>query len=256
LAVVATLGAAPVANAADMREMPVNAPAQRERVLLPDAIGAGAAIHQMVTVSARGWSSPTATLKAWSRLDDGSWTLVHGPVAVKIGYGGWVIAADRQQSTGTTPAGRFRVPFAFGRWASPGTDLNYRRVDGNDWWPYEPRDPATYNIYQAHKAKSSHWRAEKSEHLNAYRHQYGYAIVVGFNLPSGIHYSPQRHQMVATNQADRHRGGGIFLHVQDDGPTAGCVSMRAAEMRWLLRWVDPSQRPRLVMGPHDYIVNL
>jgi L,D-peptidoglycan transpeptidase YkuD (ErfK/YbiS/YcfS/YnhG family) len=223
---------------------------------LPDAIGARAKVRQMITVSARSWDSRHATLKAWQRAEDGSWLLAGGPFRVVIGYGGWVVAAERVQSTGTTPAGRFTMPYAFGRYADPGARLQYRRVDGNDWWPYEPRDPATYNVYQFHKAPTTHWRRDKSEHLDSYTKQYGYAIVIGFNLPRGIHYSAVRRQWVADDRAYKHRGGGIFLHIRGDGYTAGCVAMSRSQMRWLVQWVRPSAHARVVMGPHDYIVSL
>ena len=88
-----------------------------------------------------------ATLSAWER-DDGGWHRVHGPVTVRLGWNGWVPAGTRRQDTGTTPAGKFTMPEAFGNRADPGARLPYRQVDGDDVWPYEPRDPATYNIYQ------------------------------------------------------------------------------------------------------------
>jgi L,D-peptidoglycan transpeptidase YkuD (ErfK/YbiS/YcfS/YnhG family) len=210
----------------------------------------------MVTVSARSWQARYASLKAWQRRADGSWQLAGGPYRVVIGYGGWVIGRERVQGTGTTPAGRFTMPFAFGRYADPGARLAYRRVDGNDWWPYEPRDPATYNVYQPHKARTTHWRAGKAEHLDSYTRQYGYAIVVGFNQPHDVHYSAVRRQWVADDRAHKHRGGGIFLHIRGDGYTAGCVAMSRAQMRWLVQWVRPRAHPRLVMGPRDYIRSL
>ena len=58
-----------------------------------------------------------------------------------------------------------------------------------------------------------------------YYNQYAYGVVVGFNLPSGIHYSHRKRQWVADHRADTRRGGGIFLHVNGTGSTAGCVSM-------------------------------
>ncbi len=234
---------------------PNHAVAEHHPTLLPEAIGARPSVRQLVTVSSADFGSTTATLKAWRRTTDGRWVLVRGPVPVVIGYGGWVVAADRRQNTGTTPAGRFRMPAAFGRLPDPGAELRYRHVDGNDWWPYEPRDPATYNIYQAHRAAQTRWRPTFAEHLDHYTEQYGYAIQVGFNLPGGVHYSRLRHQWVATRRADTTRGGGIFLHVKGDGLTAGCVAMDRPVMRWLLTWLRPSADPRLVMGPHDYIVS-
>lgn len=221
---------------------------------LPEAIDPHSRVRQLITVSSPDWSATTGTLRAWRRPAGGEWVLVHGPVSVVLGYSGWVRAADRKQSTGTTPAGVFSLPSAFGRLADPGAGLVYRQFDGNDWWPYEPRDPATYNVYQFHKAASTRWRADYSEHLADYPDQYAYAIVVGFNLPSGVHYSAVRDQRVARDRADTSRGGGIFLHVADDGLTAGCVAMPRSDVRWLIRWLNPQRHPRVAMGPHDYLV--
>jgi L,D-peptidoglycan transpeptidase YkuD (ErfK/YbiS/YcfS/YnhG family) len=220
---------------------------------LADRIDVPPRTRQMVTITSRGWQAERAWLRAWRRTPDG-WVLVRSKIRTRIGYGGWVPARQRVQSTGTTPAGKFRLPSAFGRLADPGTELRYRKFDRNDWWPYEPRDPATYNVYQRHKAAGTHWRADKAERLADYPHQYAYAVVVGFNLPSGIHYSRKRQQWVADNRADTDRGGGIFLHVHGDGLTAGCVSMRRAQVRWLLRWLRPEAAPRVVMGPRRFVV--
>lgn len=221
---------------------------------LPAAINPPDRVRQLVTISSPAWSSTSGTLRAWRRPAGGEWVQVRGPVPVVLGYSGWVKAADRQQSTGTTPAGMFTLPSAFGRLADPGARVPYRRYDGNDWWPYEPRDPATYNVYQLHKAASTQWRADYSEHLADYFDQYAYSIVVGFNLPSGVHYSATQKQRVASERADTSRGGGIFLHVADDGLTAGCVAMPRPDLRWLIRWLNPDRHPRVAMGPHDYLV--
>lgn len=220
---------------------------------LPELIGASRRVKQMVTVTSPGWSSTTGTLKAWHRDGNGGWQLARGPFPVRLGYHGWVRAEQRRQSTGTTPSGRFRMPYAFGRLANPGAHLGYRRFDRNDWWPYEPRDPATYNVWQWHRAATTHWRADKSERLWDYPTQYAYGIVVGFNLPSGVRYSHRKRQWVADHRADTRRGGGIFLHVNGTGPTAGCVSMSRVQMRWLIRWIRPTGHPRLVMGPYGYV---
>jgi L,D-peptidoglycan transpeptidase YkuD (ErfK/YbiS/YcfS/YnhG family) len=51
-------------------------------------------------------------------------------------------------------------------------------------------------------------------------------------------------------------GGAIFLHVNGDDDTAGCVSVSPRRMRKLLRWFEPDREPRIVMGPKDEIENL
>ncbi|QHC20619.1 L,D-transpeptidase family protein [Streptomyces sp. GS7] len=45
------------------------------------------------------------------------------------------------------------------------------------------------------------------------------------------------------------RGGGVWLHVDHDGPTQGCVSLKPEVMRQLLRTLDPALHPVVVMGP-------
>jgi L,D-peptidoglycan transpeptidase YkuD (ErfK/YbiS/YcfS/YnhG family) len=210
-------------------------------------------VKQLVTVTNRRWSGTTATLRAWRRRGD-SWTLVRGPVRVSLGWNGFVRAADRRQSTGTTPAGRFAMRSAFGTRADPGSLLPYREVDGNDFWPYEPRDPATYNILQPSKAPTTSWRPDYVERLADYEVEYAYSIVLGFNLPRGVRWSEERRQYVARRVADVDRGGGIFLHVKENRYTAGCVSAPLRQVRWLVRWLDPELRPKVVMGPRPWVV--
>lgn len=220
---------------------------------LPSYLSTPARVQQLVTVTSRGWGSTRAQLSAWRRSGD-TWHRVRGPVTVRLGWAGWVPAAKRRQSTGTTPAGRFAMREAFGNRADPGARLPYRHVDGDDVWPYEPRDPATYNIYQPFRAGTSHWRADYRERLSRYGYEYAYAVVLGFNLPGDVHWSGRRHQYVARQPADTRRGGGIFLHVQRSRHTAGCVAGPLRDVRWLVRWLDPTLHPQIAMGPRDWLV--
>jgi L,D-peptidoglycan transpeptidase YkuD (ErfK/YbiS/YcfS/YnhG family) len=218
-----------------------------ERIDVPRGVG------QMVTVTSPRWSDTEAQIRVWRRRGD-SWHLVRGPVRASLGWNGWVRAGQRRQSTGTTPAGRFTMTSVFGTRADPGSRLPYRRVDGDDVWPYEPRDAATYNILQPSKASTTTWRADYVERLADYPYEYAYSIVLGFNLPRGVRWSDRRRQYVAREPADTARGGGIFLHVKQKRYTAGCVSAPIKQVRWLVRWLDPELRPRIVMGPRDWVV--
>ena len=220
----------------------------------PSDISLGADVHQLITVTNSGWSATRATLYAWRKGADG-WHRVRGPVIVRLGWNGFVRASQRKQGSGETPAGKFRMPRAFGNRVDPGTRLRYRHVDSNDVWPYEPRDPATYNILQPFQASTSHWRKDYRERLASYGVEYAYAVVIGFNLPHGVHWSARRHQHVASQRADTRRGGGIFLHVQHSRNTAGCVAGPLSQIRWLTRWLDPAQHPRIVTGPSTWVKN-
>jgi L,D-peptidoglycan transpeptidase YkuD (ErfK/YbiS/YcfS/YnhG family) len=220
---------------------------------LPDRLALHPAVKQLVTVTNSRWSDTTAVMRVWRRRGD-SWRLVRGPVRASLGWNGFVRARHRRQSTGTTPAGRFSMRSAFGARRDPGGRLPYRRVDRNDHWPYEPRDPATYNIWQPHKAAGTRWRPDYAERLAGYPVEYAYSVVLGFNLPRGVHWSRTRRQYVARQPADTRRGGGIFLHVKEKRYTAGCVSAPLRHVRWLVRWLDPVLRPRIVMGPRPWVV--
>jgi len=238
---------ASVSAAAQVRRAPVLA----ARIRVP------ARVRQLVTIASDGWDDRTAQLRAWSRGPSGRWVLRRGPMPVVTGYNAWRRAKVRVQGDGTTPAGKFPLPFAFGALPDPGTRMEYRRFDRNDWWPGDPRDPATYNVWQYHRAMPSRWRASYSERLWDYRSpQYQYGFVVGFNPARGVRYSPARRQRVASTPADTRRGGAIFLHVRGSGYTAGCVGIDRAQLRWLLRWARAGARPWVAMGPYRYLTRL
>ncbi|MCW2794078.1 MAG: secreted protein, partial [Nocardioides sp.] len=137
---------------------------------------------------------------------------------------------------GTTPLGTYTLPSAFGthvradRWSLP-----YRKVRPGDFW-VEDNASAFYNRYRNQRQGGFRWRlpvtAENgSERLTDYPQQYEYSIVTGFN-----------------QRQVRHRGAGIFLHVNGGGATAGCVSAP----RWFLRramvHLDPDQVPVIAIG--------
>ena len=44
------------------------------------------------------------------------------------------------------------------------------------------------------------------------------------------------------------KGSGMFLHAQTGGPTIGCVSLRKAELRAVLRWLRPGAAPMIAIG--------
>lgn len=211
--------------------------------------------RQVIVVTAPSWRSTTATLRAYERDDNGTWTVTMDATPTYLGYGGLAPAATRRQGTGTTPAGTFDVLRSFGRSPDPGTRLPYRRVDRDDAWTYNPRVPATYNLFQdADVSWTSYGRYV--EMLWSYGRQYDYVAVLDYNLPGGTVTRDARGVRRTSEPANTRAGGGIFLHVSKGEPTAGCIAIERSRMRDLMRWLDPAADPVLVVGPLDEITRM
>ena len=207
--------------------------------------------RQVIVVTGSSRTSTYATLRTYERGTDGTWRQKFAPMAARIGYGGWVWAAQRVQDTGKTPAGTFRITEAFGLAADPGTRLSYRKVDGNDYWVGDRRDPRTYNLYEPAATAKRTWRIAEAERLAAYPTQYAYAAVIDFNRPaaSSVRFDAAHQEYVTGKPSAIGRGSAVFLHVNGKGSTAGCVSVTRANLVPVLRWLDPAKKPRIVMAP-------
>ncbi|MFI9026501.1 L,D-transpeptidase family protein [Streptomyces sp. NPDC053560] len=72
---------------------------------------------------------------------------------------------------------------------------------------------------------------------------FDYVIAIDYNRVAGSSPLDTRRPEGAA------KGGGVWLHVDHDGPTQGCVSLKADKMRELLRTLDPAKHPVIVMGP-------
>jgi L,D-peptidoglycan transpeptidase YkuD (ErfK/YbiS/YcfS/YnhG family) len=154
----------------------------------------------------------------------------------RIGYGGLVVGHRRRQNTGTTPMGTYALPWAFGMHARDDAwKLRYRKVRQGDFW-VQDNASAYYNRFRNQRQGGFRWwlpssDPNSSERLTDFRSQYEWAIVMGFN----------------TGQV-RHRGSGIFLHVNGSGATAGCVSAPRRFVAALMRRLDPDHRPVIAVG--------
>jgi L,D-peptidoglycan transpeptidase YkuD (ErfK/YbiS/YcfS/YnhG family) len=170
-----------------------------------------------------------------------------------VGSGGLMPARQRLQNTGTTPAGVFTLPLAFGAGPGSAVRLPYHRITPSSYWPYDPRDPRTYNVLQAKRSPNARWRddGQWSERLVDYGRAYRLAVVVGYNLPGALYRDRPTGEWRARERADIRKGGGIFLHVHRNRPTAGCVAVSLRQMRAITRWLDPDANPRIVIGTAD-----
>jgi L,D-peptidoglycan transpeptidase YkuD (ErfK/YbiS/YcfS/YnhG family) len=187
--------------------------------------------RQVVTADhTSGWH---AHLALW-RLRNGRWERTASASDGRTGYGGLVRGTHRHQGTGTTPLGTYGLISAFGTHARLG-HLPYRRIGRGDFW-VEDNASRYYNRCRNQRQGGFRWRLPTSaqngsERLTDYPTQYEYAIVTSFN-----------HQQI------RHRGAGIFLHVNGSGATGGCVSGPRPFLRTVLARLRPALHPLIAVG--------
>ena len=189
--------------------------------------------QQVVTVNYTDGYRARVTF--WKRTDTG-WRARFSADDGRIGYGGLVRGTKRQQGTGTTPLGTYALPWAFGM--GPADDrwkLRYRQVESGDFW-VQDNESAYYNRYRNQAEGGFRWwlptsDPDSSERLTDFRQQYRISVVTDFNI-----------------KQVRHRGAGIFLHVNGSGATAGCVSAPGVFMDKLMRVLDPSRVPVIAVG--------
>ena len=189
---------------------------------------------QVVTVDhTRGYH---AHLGFWT-LRNGRWRQVYDVRDGRIGYGGLARPRHRVQGSGTTPLGTVRLISAFGRHPrGDGWDLSYRRIQRGDYWVEDNRS-RFYNRYRNKAQGGFRWwlspsAVNSSERLLDFPREYEFSVVTSYNYTTQV----------------RHRGAGIFVHVNGDGATAGCVSAPRWFLRGLMARLDPRQVPVVAIG--------
>lgn len=71
---------------------------------------------------------------------------------------------------------------------------------------------------------------------------FDYVVAINYNRVAGV--TP----LDKDRPLGEARGGGIWFHVDHGGPTHGCVSLSEDHIRELLRMLEPSMHPVVVMG--------
>jgi L,D-peptidoglycan transpeptidase YkuD (ErfK/YbiS/YcfS/YnhG family) len=201
--------------------------------------------RQVIVVTAPKWSATEGTLATYEKRG-GTWQVVQPSMRTQLGYGGLVRGDKRRQGTGTTPTGVYEILNGFGRKPDPGTKLDYTQVDRNDAWPYNPKVPSTYNVFQN---VDRSWKSYGGyvEHLWDMGYQYDYVAVLDYNLPEGPISTGAKGVRRSAEPPDTRRGGGIFLHVDNGKKTAGCIAIKKKEMREIMQWLDPKKDPVIVI---------
>jgi D-alanyl-D-alanine dipeptidase len=178
--------------------------------------------RQLVVVTTLSDTSTTGTLRRYDR-HDGRWQQAGAAVPVIVGRTG--VAEAKHEGDGKSPAGSFAIGPAFGFAPSaPEIRMPYRALTPRTECVDDTASPF-YNRIVERDASSSWTSSEKMRQVGVYK----WGAVIDYN-------------------AKRTPGAGscIFLHIAGSGPTAGCTSLREADLLDLLHWLDPSARPRIV----------
>lgn len=180
---------------------------------------------QLIVVTADGMHTRYATTSTYEK-NGNAWNKVLSGIGTLIGENGMVYADSRVQDTNTTPAGLFDMGFTFGWASNPGTAMEYKQADSNSYWD-ENSGSATYNRWVEGNPGGD------NEQL-ATEPLYKYAAVIEFNW----------------NQVPN-RGAGIFLHIKPGHYTAGCVGIDEGSLVSILKWMNPSKNPKILIIPQS-----
>jgi L,D-peptidoglycan transpeptidase YkuD (ErfK/YbiS/YcfS/YnhG family) len=175
------------------------------------AVPSGVHAAQVVVVRSSG---SDATIRA-CRRSGSHYLLSLGPYAGHVGLHG--VSADKQEGDLRAPAGVFPLLGGFGVRSNPGLDGSWLTVDSHDVW-VDDSSSALYNTHQRTPADGRWTSAEPMDQSPVY----DYAQVIGYNLAR----TPGR-------------GSAIFLHLDHQGGTEGCVSVTMSGLIAIMRWERP-----------------
>ncbi|MFG3382630.1 hypothetical protein [Streptomyces sp. NPDC047999] len=147
---------------------------------------------------------------------DAPWTRVLGPWPAHNALRGWT--PDHTEGDLRTPIGVFGLGDAGGLLPDPGTLLPYDQDEdfgiSGEGFLGEPLEGS-----------------------------FDYVVAIDYNRVPGT--TP----LDAERPLGEERGGGVWIHVDHQGPTQACISLALDHMRELLRALDPAGLPVIVMGP-------
>ena len=183
-------------------------------------------------MTSSGYGTSYATLTAFSRTASG-WRQVFGPWTARIGYNGFAPPRQKREGDGRTPTGSYGFQFMFGVEPNPGVRYSYRPALSTSWWDDDSHS-AHYNEWVDSRTGNPGRSPEAMRQVPSYR----FGAVIAYNTAR----TPGM-------------GSAIFLHVAHTGATSGCVSLPESELLAVLRWLDPGEGPRIIMGTTSAVVH-
>lgn len=181
----------------------------------PDTLrGIPADSRQVLLVTGEGHNASTSTVRLYEHTDAG-WEPTSAAWPAHNGAQGW--SDNHHLGDLRSPVGVYGLTAAGGLLPDPGTRL-----------PYDQSGAFTIN-----------GTGTLGEPLAG---SFDHVVAIDYNRVPGT--SP----LDWTRPLGAQRGGGVWVHVDHNGPTQACVSIAKEHMEELLRALDPDMRPVIVMG--------
>ncbi|MEU9036137.1 L,D-transpeptidase family protein [Streptomyces sp. NPDC048352] len=193
---------------------------------LPDTLSAATraripgSARQLVLVTGKAPDSSDSTVTFFTRTGAGADWSPAGHWPARNGAKGW--STEREYGDLTSPQGVFSLTDAGGLLPAP---------------------PGTKLPYDQDRAFVPSGLGVNGESLDG---SFDYVVAIDYNRRTGV--SPLDPAMPEGED----KGGNIWLHVDHDGPSQGCVGLPKEAMEQLLRTLDPAAKPVIAMGPAGF----
>lgn len=176
--------------------------------------------RQLILVTGKAKDSSESTAALYTRASAGADWAKSASWPARNGAKGW--STERTYGDLTSPQGVFALTDAGG---------------------LLPKPPGTKFPYDQDESFVATGRGVNGESL---RGSFDYVVAVDFNRRTGV--TP----LDPTKPEGETKGGNIWLHVDHDGPSQGCVGIPKEAMKKVLETLDPAAKPVIVMGPQGF----
>ncbi|OLN22927.1 hypothetical protein BTO30_07230 [Domibacillus antri] len=146
------------------------------------------------------------------------------------------LSFTKKEGDGATPAGIYPIGNMFGTAAKPpGVKSKYTVSHKNHYWIDDVTSPDYNKWVYYNRNPNKKWKSfERLKHV-IYKH----AIIIRYN----------------ENPIIQNKGSAIFIHLwrNSSTPTAGCLALSEANLKTVMKWIDPAKTPKIIIGTPDSI---
>lgn len=202
--------------------------------------------HQLILVITKNWNANKGKLQYFQRRN-GAWRATSKPFSIFVGQTGlaWDANYHKLNLTGPyktegdykSPAGVFALTYSFGfpQTKDKKIKLKYIPIKTSTVCVADSSSKYYNQIIDRDKIATPDWQDQEIMRSTT---QYRYGIFVDYNRPN----------------AQPYHGSCIFIHVWDQPNsrgTAGCTSMSENNLKKLLYWLNPADKPVIVQLPQQ-----